>query len=182
MRIFQATRAFFRVLFNARYAEAARAIVLEDQKPAAKELEEAPVEQAPPPPPPPPPPPELPSLSVLMLLQREGRLLDFLKEDIDGIDDDQVGAAVRAIHKGCRKVLSEHVTLAPIRTEREGAQVEVPPGFDPAAIRLIGNVRGEPPFRGALKHHGWKVTEIRLPALPSGQDPRIVAPAEVEIR
>lgn len=164
MRIVEALRAFFRVLFNREPERPA-------ELPPARKEPEAPE-----------PPAELASLQVLMLLQREGRLLDFLKEEIDGIDDDQVGAAVRAIHKGCRKVLSEHVKLAPVRTEPEGSVVDVPVGFDPAAIRLIGNVRGEPPFKGALKHHGWKVAELNLPALPAGQDPRIVAPAEVEVR
>ena len=74
------------------------------------------------------------------------------------------------------------MTLAPIRKESEGSMVTVPAGFDPAAIRLIGNVRGEPPFKGSLKHHGWQVTEIHLPSQPPGVDPRIVAPAEVEVR
>lgn len=170
MRIFQAIRVFFRVLFDTQYAQREKTLALEERPPAEPRVE--PVKA----------PPELANLQVLALLQREGRLLDFLKEDIDGIDDDQVGAAVRAIHKGCRKVLSEHVTLAPIRKEAEGAVVEVPPGFDPAAIRLIGNVRGDPPFKGALKHHGWQVTSIHLPAQAQGVDPRIVAPAEVELR
>ena len=53
--------------------------------------------------------------------------------------------------------------------------------FDPSAIRLTGNVSGEPPFRGALRHAGWRAVQVKLPAQPSGQDPRIVAPAEVEI-
>ena len=183
MRIFQAIRAFFRVLFSKRYAQAVAAIALEApaEVPKLEDKAEAPIVVTPVVAPPP-PREDLANLQVLALLQREGRLLDFLKEDIEGLEDDQIGAAVRAIHKGCRKVLSEHVTLAPIRTEREGAQVEVPPGFDPAAIRLIGNVRGDPPFRGALRHHGWQVTALHLPQQPSGVDPKIVAPAEVEVR
>lgn len=205
MRIFQAIRAFFRILFDGEYAERERKLLLEEYHhgPAhidfrlhdpdhvlerrEDEEDEPEPEKAPPPPPPPPPEPpklspELANLQVLALLQREGRLLDFLKEDIDGIDDDQVGAAVRTIHKGCRKVLSENVTLAPIRKEREGSVITVPAGFDPAAIRLIGNVRGEPPFKGALKHHGWQVTKLNLPTQATGVDPKIVAPAEVEVR
>jgi hypothetical protein len=167
MRIFQAVRAFFRILFKGEEAQREKPPEL-PPKPVEPEKPKAPA--------------ELPSLQVLMLLQREGRLLDFLKEDIDGLDDDQIGAAVRAIHKGCRKVLFEHVKLAPVRAESEGSIIEVPVGFDPSAIRLIGNVRGEPPFKGALKHHGWKIAELNLPALPAGQDPKVVAPAEVEIR
>ena len=188
MRIFQAIRAFFRVLFNRQYAEAEQALELEEHPHEHHHSDQVhhdmrmPIEVVEPEPVRPAPTPELANLQVLALLQREGRLLDFLKEDIDGLDDDQIGAAVRAIHKGCRKVLTDHVTLAPIRKEAEGSIVEVPPGFDPAAIRLIGNVRGEPPFKGALKHHGWQVTAMHLPAQPAGVDPKIVAPAEVEVR
>ena len=188
MRILQAIRVFFRVLFNREYAEREKQLQLEEHHhpPAPDHLDhrvpESEVIETVAVPEPPRFTPELANLQVLALLQREGRLLDFLKEDIDGIDDDQIGAAVRAIHKGCRKVLMEHVTLAPIRKESEGTIVEVPKGFDPAAIRLIGNVRGEPPFKGALKHHGWQVTAINLPAQPPGVDPKIVAPAEVEVR
>lgn len=172
MRIFQAIRAFFRILFHGETPAQLEAPTKVEALPEPKTVLT----------PEPRPAAELANLQVLALLQREGRLLDFLKEDIDGIDDDQVGAAVRAIHKGCRKVLSEHVTLAPIRKEAEGSQVEVPRGFDPAAIRLIGNVRGDPPFKGALKHHGWQVTAMHLPQQPHGIDPKIVAPAEVEVR
>ena len=59
--------------------------------------------------------------------------------------------------------------------------VEVPAGFDPSAIRLTGNVSGRPPFRGTLKHHGWRVKDYKLPAAPEGQDELVVMPAEVEI-
>jgi hypothetical protein len=78
--------------------------------------------------------------------------------------------------------LSEQLVLVAVRQEPEGAVVEVPPGFDPSAIRLIGNVRGSPPFKGVLKHHGWRVAEIKMSSPPSGQDLRVVAPAEVEVR
>ena len=32
----------------------------------------------------------------------------------------------------------------------------VPRGFDPSEIRLIGEAKGEPPFKGTLRHHGWR--------------------------
>ena len=64
---------------------------------------------------------------------------------------------------------------------REGDDVTVPQDFDPSAIRLTGNVSGEPPFRGALRHAGWRAAKVKLPTVPTGQDPQIVAPAEVEI-
>jgi hypothetical protein len=133
----------------------------------------------------PPPPPLKPTtdaaVQLLGLLQREGRLVDFLREDIQPYDDEQIGAAVRAIHESCRQVLNEHLTLEPVLSGNEGDEVTVPKDFDPSAIRLTGNVTGEPPFRGTLRHSGWRARQVKLPSQPSGQDPKIVAPAEVEI-
>ena len=64
----------------------------------------------------------------------------------------------------------------------EDARVTVGADFDPAAIRLIGNVNGSPPFHGILKHHGWRAKAVQLPALPNSRDDSsVLAPAEVEI-
>lgn len=123
-----------------------------------------------------------PDLRVLALLQRDGRLIDFLEEDIDAYPDSQIGAAVRDIHKGCRKALHEYLTLEPVMNDAEEARVTVGSDFDPAAIRLIGNVHGSPPFQGVLKHHGWRARAVQLPALPSSRDDTsVLSPAEVEI-
>jgi hypothetical protein len=131
--------------------------------------------------PPPPPKPSGEPLRFLALLQREGRLLDFLLEDIQSYSDDQIGAAVRDIHRNCQKALKDHLTLEPVLSGAEGANVDVPAGFDPSAIRLTGNVTGQPPFRGALQHHGWRAKEIKLAKPPEGQDEFVVHPAEVEL-
>src|SRR5262249_7249286 len=106
---------------------------------------------------------------------------DFLLEDITAYQDAQVGAAVRDIHRGCRKVIEEHITLDRILNGEEGQTVTVPSGFDPASIRLVGNVTGQPPFTGTLQHHGWRVKEIKLPEVGSGRDAFVVAPAEVSL-
>lgn len=119
------------------------------------------------------------ALHLLSILQREGRLIDFIEEDLAGFSDAQIGAAARAVHEGCRKALHDALSLAPVRPEPEGAQVTLPPGFDPRAIRLTGNVVGDPPFNGVLRHHGWKADAVKLPAL-SG-DLTVLAPAEVEL-
>lgn len=132
-------------------------------------------------PPPPPKPTTDAAIQLLGLFQREGRLVDFLREDIQPYDDGQIGAAVRAIHESCRQVLTDHLTLEPVLSGTEGDDVTVPRDFDPSAIRLTGNVSGQPPFRGTLRHAGWRAKQVKLPAQPSGQDPKIVAPAEVEI-
>jgi Domain of unknown function (DUF2760) len=122
-----------------------------------------------------------PALLLLSVLQREGRLVDFLEEDLTGFPDAAVGAAARTVHAGCKKALSELVGLEPVLREPEGAQVTIERGFDPASVRLTGNVVGDPPFRGALRHHGWRVRDVRLPRAGDGEDARVVAPAEVEL-
>jgi hypothetical protein len=129
------------------------------------------------------PPAAGPDLRVLALLQRDGRLVDFLQEEIDGYDDSQIGAAVRDIHRGCRKALRDHLTLEPVMDAAEDAEVTIPKDFDPGAIRLTGNVAGAPPFHGVLRHHGWRVSVLNLPK-PTGNahDASILAPAEVEVR
>ena len=134
------------------------------------------------------PTPELPperkhasGLYVLSLLQREGRLIDFLQEDVTSFSDADVGAAARVVHAGCKKALTQCLELEPVLKDAEGASVNVPAGFDAQRIRLTGNVAGQPPFQGALKHHGWVATSVRLPAVSESLDPRVIAPAEVEL-
>jgi Domain of unknown function (DUF2760) len=132
--------------------------------------------------PPAPPKPSGEPLRLLTLLQRgDGRFLDFVMEDVKGADDSQVVAAVRTMQPVWQAILKEKLVLEPVRPEPEGSTVEVPAGFDPSAILLTGNVTGQPPFRGTLKHPGWRVLEIKLPPLPEGQDPFVIMPAEVEL-
>jgi hypothetical protein len=121
------------------------------------------------------------ALFLLAALQREGRLLDFLQQEVAGFSDEEVGAAARVVHDGSRRIVRQYLTVAPILKEAEGATVTVPKGFDAQRIRLTGNVTGEPPFRGQLKHHGWITSELRMPQLQDSLDPRVIAPAEVEL-
>ncbi|MEB2283879.1 MAG: hypothetical protein B6D46_08650 [Polyangiaceae bacterium UTPRO1] len=129
------------------------------------------------------PPPERgeAALRLLALLQQEGRLVDFLEEDLAPYSDAQIGSAVRAIHGGCRAVLKDRLDLAPILPGAEGATVTVERGFDPAAVRVTGNVRGEPPYQGVLRHPGWRSVAFRLPETTGDRDHTILAPAEVEV-
>ena len=122
------------------------------------------------------------AIQVLALLQKEGRLIDFLQEEIDGYEDAQVGAAVRSIHRDCRAVLDEYLDLRPVVDGEEDSPHEVAVGFDPSQIRLIGNVTGAPPFSGVLRHHGWRAVSVGLPEPARGVDPRVIAPAEVELK
>lgn len=132
-----------------------------------------------------PPRPELPdstpAIQLLALLQREGRLIDFLEEDLTSFPDADIGAAARVVHEGCRRALRSHAKFEPVRTEEEGSAVTLQAGFNPMEIKLSGNVQGEPPHRGTLQHRGWKLKELSLPEPAPGYDPSIVAPAEVEL-
>jgi hypothetical protein len=121
------------------------------------------------------------ALRLLSLLQQEGRLVDFLLEDLQNVPDAQLGAGVREVHRKCRQMLLDHLRIEPILPHNEGDQVSVPAGFDPSAIRLTGNVTGHPPFTGTLQHRGWRVVEVRLSPAPTGQDPFVLMPAEVEL-
>ncbi|MFM7143117.1 MAG: DUF2760 domain-containing protein [Alphaproteobacteria bacterium] len=130
--------------------------------------------------PPPPPSPEI-ALRLLAALQEEARLLDFVQEDLSGASDADIGGAVRGIQAALRKSIAERIDLEPILPGEDGDAVEVPQGFDPARIRVTGRPSGEPPFRGVLRHGGWRAKEARLPQPSSGSDPAILMPAEVEV-
>ena len=69
------------------------------------------------------------AVQMLALLQRDGRLIDFLAENISTYPDAQLGAAVRTIHEACRKVLEHYVKLEPILNSEEDQPVTVQGGF-----------------------------------------------------
>ena len=122
-----------------------------------------------------------PALALLAALQREGRFIDFIRQDVAGFSDEDIGAAGRVVHAGCRKIIDQLFAFEPATKGTEGCAMTVPADFDAQRIRLAGNVTGQPPFRGVLKHHGWIVTDVRMPEISEALDPRVVAPAEVEL-
>lgn len=122
-----------------------------------------------------------PAYQILAILQREGRFIDFLQEDVTDFDDADVGAAARVVHEGCKRAIEQYVTIAPVRTEAEDSPITLPPGFDPVRNRVTGNVTGEPPYRGRLAHPGWQVTALDLPTVAAGHDASVLAPAEIEL-
>jgi hypothetical protein len=121
------------------------------------------------------------ALQLLSLLQREGRLVDFLQQDIASFPDADVGAAARVVHEGCRKALRDHASIEPVRPEEEGARVVLPEGFVHDEVKLSGAITGHPPYAGVLRHRGWRATRLELPKIVGQHDPRIIAPAEVEL-
>lgn len=128
-----------------------------------------------------PQPSENSHLRLLSMLQSSGRLIDFLKEDITSFNDAQIGAAVRQIHAASAKSLEDLVTIRPLMEEPEEAVVVIQRGYDPAAIKVVGKVKGEPPFKGIVRHRGWKAHKISLPKQVGAYTREVLAPAEVEV-
>lgn len=120
-------------------------------------------------------------LHLLTVLQREGRLMDFLGEDLSAYDDAQIGMAVRSIQENCKSAIEKQIRPKAVMDAEEESEVTVAAGFDPNAIKLVGNVAGEPPFTGILRHKGWRAAGMELPSLSDKDDPLVIAPAEVEI-
>jgi len=159
-------RLGIKLIFDEKFAaEVAQALKVGEQKPAVPQAERAPVS----------------ALWLLGGLQREGRLLDFLQQNVSSFSDEEVGAAARVVHDGCRKVIQQYFEINPAAREQEGATVSLPAGFDPQRWRLTGNVSGQPPFRGTLRHPGWVVQTVRPPTLSESLDEKVIAPAEVEV-
>jgi len=121
------------------------------------------------------------ALFLLRLLQQGGRFVDFLQDDVSAHPDAKIGAVARVVHGGCRKALADCLQVEPVLKDAEGSAVTIEKGFDSGRISLTGNVVGEAPFQGTLTHHGWRVTEFRLPDLSRSQDVAILARAEVEV-
>jgi hypothetical protein len=195
-RLWFAWACFFRVLFDGAFA--ARAFRAREPAALALPLPHAPAPEEPPKlkqpaktpeiqpaapetPAAPEPPSPGPALQLLALLQREGRLIDFLEQDIEPFGDAEIGAAVRVVHAGCRKALRGHAKISPIRSEEEGASVTLPEGFSPNEVKLSGDVKGSAPYKGVLRHRGWRAADLVLPTPVKGHDPTILAPAEVEL-
>jgi hypothetical protein len=117
---------------------------------------------------------------MLAVLQRDGRLIDFLMEDIAPYSDAQIGAAVRNVHAGCRDAVRRYLTLEPLLGSEEGARITIEPGTNAARVKVLGNVAGQPPFHGVVRHRGWILNGSDLPSLPATAS-SVIAPAEIEV-
>ena len=181
-RITLAFTTFFRILFQAETAERIRKLESSEESVSGKS-EPASVPQAPPKP----VPTKIESqrsdaLSLLETLQREARLIDFLEENLDGYSDQQVGAAVREVHRQSRAVLQRMFQLVPAVENSEGSRMTVTGEEDAATIRLVGNVSDARPVEGTLVHPGWKAEKCDLPKWNGSPSAKMVlAPAEVEV-
>lgn len=180
-RLGLAFSAFFRVLGNKEYASVVAEIDPKAPKKLAAPAKPAPAAAAPVPAPAP-KPTRSEALTLLSSLQREGRFIDFVMEDLSSFSDAQVGAAARDVHRGAASVLKRMFEIKSLRTETEGESITVEKGFDPQQVQLVGKVAGEPPFKGSLVHPGWKATKVELPTWTGSDASKlVVSAAEVEL-
>ena len=119
------------------------------------------------------------AVQLLGALQREGRLVDFLMDEIDGASDSDIGAAARVVHRGCKKVLDASFELVPLWPGQEGSIVEIEPGYDLGKVDILGGA-AEAPFQATLNHAGWGIRAIRLPNLTDGFSTEVLQKAEIE--
>ena len=181
MRLFLATRVFFKILSNSALAEVMQKH-FGGKAPAALPAPEAPPTPKLPPAPAPKAPLRSEAITLLATLQREARFLDFLMEPLAGYADAQVGAVARDVHRDCGAVVKRLFDPRPSVAQEEGGTLEVSAGFDAGRYRLTGNVAGQPPYRGRLVHPGWEAAKCELPTWTGTKDSaRVIAPAEVEL-
>ena len=176
-RILLALRSFWSILFTGALPAGAASALGLAPKPKSAPKPAEPARQA---------SPSDGALQLLGILQNEARLIDFLMEDIASYSDDQIGAAVRDLHGKCRQALDRHVQLAPVIDGVEGTPARLdlagPHAQAPGAVRFIGKVPPQgTPTGGTLRHRGWRAEKATLPALGKKDDPRLLAPAELEV-
>jgi hypothetical protein len=170
----------FRILFDGRFASKVARLRDGDLQPESREKDPLPA---------PPraavkeevsvPVPVSGALQLLSLLQREGRFVDFVQQELASFSDADIGAAARVVHEGCRRAIRAHARVVSVRNEAEGASLTLERAS--GDVKLVGKVAGSAPFHGVLRHRGWRVEELSLPTLVGAHDPSVVAPAELEL-
>jgi len=180
MRFTIAFRAFFAAMFSGDKANRLKD-ALQGDAPAglpapSKETEQPKKPQQPK------PPVRSEALTLLAALQREARFIDIVKEPLGDYSDAQVGAAARDVLRDCGQVLDRFFAIAPLVDEADGTELTTDEPFAPARWKITGNVSGEPPFTGALAHHGWEAKQCELPAWSGDKSTaNIIAPVELEL-
>lgn len=144
------------------------------EKPSAKPEQKA-KEKAPP------PAGRSEALTLLATLQREGRLIDFLKEPLADYSAEQIRGVVLDVHRDCGAVLERLFAVRPATEQAEGETIELPAGYDAGKFRLLGEAKPTGPQKATIVHPGWQATRCEVPvwtgAAPSAL---ILAPVEVE--
>ena len=179
--------AFLKCLFNRSFGQEVKELALqrrsgsttvaapqENTKPLPEKVEETKLPETPA------PATDGSAISLLATLQKDGRFIDFIEEDLSHYDDEEIGSSVRSIHEGCKKALKKIITKEKIIDQDEESTYRVNQGYNTHHIKLNGKVSDNFPLKGTLVHPGWRVTSLNL-SERSDHLKDIIAPAEVEI-
>jgi hypothetical protein len=175
-----AFRAFFAALGSREKAEQidkvlGGAVALEAPRKAAGEPPSKPAE---PPPEQKPAEPRNPAVTLLATLQREARLVDLVREDLDQYSDAQVGAAARPCLQQTGAVLERVLGLQPLLDASEGDSVQVGEHPSPTRYQWLGESSAS---TGKLVHHGWQATRVELPTWTGdADDAGVIAAAQIQ--
>jgi hypothetical protein len=181
MGLMVATKAFFKLMFNAELSDSFQQM-LDGKSLPAPNTDAVTSPKKPATPPKPTAPTRSDAISLLAALQREARFVDLVNESLGDYSDEQVGAAAREVLEESGKVIKRMFALEPVTTAEDGSEISTTENFDPAVYRLTGNVGGQPPYNGQLAHHGWRSTKCDVPTWSgSKESASIVAPVEIEI-
>lgn len=176
MRILLAVKCFFRVLFNAGFAESVRGLSEGGAtvQPSPKAVPARPAAPA--------RPVRSDAISLLAALQRDARFVDIISEPLEGYNDAQIGAAARDVLTDCGKVVNRFFAPRPVVETPEGDALDVAADYDTGRLRLTGDVSKPLPASGKVLHGGWEASQCELPAWSGAESSaRVIAPAEVEI-
>lgn len=116
-------------------------------------------------------------------LQKKGRFLDFVMDDITPYSNEDVGNVARIVHQGCQEVIRSYLDPAPLHEGEEQSEVTLAADYDGQAYRLLGQPPESGPVSGKLLHPGWRSRSLQLPRISDPQAPgaqEILAPAEIE--
>lgn len=127
-------------------------------------------------------------VNLLGLLQKQGRFLDFVMNDITQYSDQQVSTASRIVHQGCSKVLKEYFDIQPVFNDPEGSSIQLSSSTNPRYYRMLGQDNEissqSAPDSAYLLHKGWQTLSVNLPKRVKADQAakRLISPAELEIR
>lgn len=123
------------------------------------------------------------AITLLAILQREARLVDFLMEDISAYEDSQIGAAVRDVHKKSNATLQKIFAITAQSPQSEGENITIPENFDQGQFMLSGKIEGKGPYKGVVEHAGWQAKQVELPIWNGSEtSAKTIAPIEVEVK
>lgn len=120
-------------------------------------------------------------IRFLTLLQKEGRLLDFLMQDISSFDDRQISTAARYVHSHCSQLIKESFEIQAVHPSKEGSPITI---LDENLDQYSFIDSNKPLTEGILLHRGWKANKVALPPNdePEKSIKRLITPAQVKTK